>query len=60
MYVEPGSKVKISFGKYKGKEGTYSRYSCMSELHIVVVENLVIPEQTVEIALRNGEFEVAA
>ena len=58
MYVEPGTQVKISFGKYKGETGTYSRYSLVSELHIVVVKSISIPGQFVEIALRKGEFSL--
>ena len=58
MYYESGTQVNILFGKYKGKSGTYSRYSLSSGMHIIGVENLSIPGQFVEIALKDGEFSI--
>ena len=57
-YVETGSSVKVNYGRFSGITGTYVRWSALSDLHIIRVPNDHMPSQTVEIALRDNEFEV--
>ena len=53
-----GNKIKITWGKYKDKMGTVARWSALGNLYIVLVENISIPGQYIEIALRENEMEI--
>ena len=58
--IKMGTTALVVWGKYRGILGTYLRWSGESNLHIIQVPSFTQECQLIEIALRDGEFEVPA